>query len=282
MLDGALSDAELSAVTREPDAGWVIPSEDEWYKAAFHYNDGVTGNYWDYPTESNTVPTPEAPSGTDLTNGSANYYGDDYAIGSPYYRTEVGAYDAKPSDSPYATFDQGGNVREWNEIELLPSWRGLRGGSFSHYDISYLHAARRFGWHPTYESYNIGFRVADVSEQAPCADDGDGRVMICHIPPGNPDNARTITVSVNAVPAHLAHGDSCGPCEEDDDLLLRADESEVCSADVNGDGAVGPSDLAFVLGSWGPCVGCPADFDDDGDVDAFDLAQVLGAWGMCP
>ena len=48
----------------------------------------------------------------------------------------------------------------------------------------------------------------------PCADDdGDGRVTICHIPPGNPDNAHTITVSMNAVPAHLAHGDYCGPCE---------------------------------------------------------------------
>jgi hypothetical protein len=48
-----------------------------------------------------------------------------------------------------------------------------------------------------------------------CADeDGDGRVTICHIPPGNPDNARTITVRVNAIPAHLAHGDYCEPCEE--------------------------------------------------------------------
>jgi len=45
-------------------------------------------------------------------------------------------------------------------------------------------------------------------------DDGDGRVTICHIPPGNPDNARTITVRVNAIPAHLAHGDHCGPCQE--------------------------------------------------------------------
>ena len=50
--------------------------------------------------------------------------------------------------------------------------------------------------------------------QDPCADDdGDGRVAICHVPPGNPDNTHTITVSINAVPAHLAHGDYCGPCE---------------------------------------------------------------------
>ena len=43
--------------------------------------------------------------------------------------------------------------------------------------------------------------------------DSQGKVDICHIPPGNPDNAHTINVSVNAVPAHLAHGDFLGACE---------------------------------------------------------------------
>jgi hypothetical protein len=37
-------------------------------------------------------------------------------------------------------------------------------------------------------------------------------VQICHIPPGNPENAHTITVGADAVAAHLAHGDSLGPC----------------------------------------------------------------------
>jgi formylglycine-generating enzyme required for sulfatase activity len=154
-LNGATSNPELQAITREPNATWVIPSEDEWYKAAYHYNDGVTGNYWDYPTESDTAPTSEAPPGTDMTNGSANY---DYAIGAPYYRTEVGAYSAKPSDSPYATFDQGGNVWEWNEA-VIGSYRGLRGGSFVFND-NYLHAAYRY--YPAGGDSDIGFRVAEV------------------------------------------------------------------------------------------------------------------------
>lgn len=38
-------------------------------------------------------------------------------------------------------------------------------------------------------------------------------VTICHIPPGNPGNAHTITISVNALPAHLAHGDYIGSCQ---------------------------------------------------------------------
>ena len=64
---------------------------------------------------------------------------------------------------------------------------------------------------------------------------------------------------------------------------LFMDECDAgCPQDLDGDGWVGASDLAFVLGSWGPCEGCPTDFNGDGVVDAFDLAQVLGAWGMCP
>ena len=44
------------------------------------------------------------------------------------------------------------------------------------------------------------------------SDDGP-KVTICHIPPGNPANWHAITVSINAIPAHLAHGDSLGDCE---------------------------------------------------------------------
>jgi hypothetical protein len=38
-------------------------------------------------------------------------------------------------------------------------------------------------------------------------------VVLCHIPPGNPKAANTISVSPAAVPAHLAHGDYLGPCK---------------------------------------------------------------------
>ena len=50
----------------------------------------------------------------------------------------------------------------------------------------------------------------------PPDDQYEEKVLICHIPPGNPENPHTISVSVNAVPAHLAHGDTEGPCPEDD------------------------------------------------------------------
>ena len=41
------------------------------------------------------------------------------------------------------------------------------------------------------------------------------QVTICHAPPGNPQNAHTITVGAKAAEAHLANhsGDHFGPCE---------------------------------------------------------------------
>lgn len=40
----------------------------------------------------------------------------------------------------------------------------------------------------------------------------NGKVDICHLPPGNPNNPQDIQVNVSAVQAHLAHGDSLGAC----------------------------------------------------------------------
>ncbi|MFH1418471.1 MAG: SUMF1/EgtB/PvdO family nonheme iron enzyme [Planctomycetota bacterium] len=172
-LDGAMSEAELLAITREPDATRVIPSEDEWYKAAYHKNDGVTGNYFDYPTSSDSVPGYVNDSGnlsgtgTTFTEGGtdpgnyATFDGDGGidGIGSPYYRTEVGEWEA--SASTYGTFDQGGNVWEWNEA-VSGSYRGLRGASFHNPGYS-LHAAYRNYYYPLGEISSLGFRVADVS-----------------------------------------------------------------------------------------------------------------------
>ncbi len=39
------------------------------------------------------------------------------------------------------------------------------------------------------------------------------KVLICHVPPGNPDNAQTIKVGSASVKAHLAHGDYLGRCK---------------------------------------------------------------------
>ncbi len=164
-MNGATSNADLLAVTRKPGATWAIPSEDEWYKAAYYDPDKLGGaGYWDYPTQSDTAPTAEAPAGTDLVHGSANYYDGGY-VDPIHYSTEVGAYDAMDlgeyvSDSAYGTFDQGGNMWEWNEAILFDA-RGLRGASAG--DVaSWMIASTRFyesGINATLEGYGGGLRV---------------------------------------------------------------------------------------------------------------------------
>ncbi len=172
-LNGAMSNAELMAVVREPDATWVIPSEDEWYKAAYHYNDGATGNYFDYPTSSDSVPgyvndsgnlypagTAFAEGGTDPGN-YATYDGDggDYGIGSPFYSTRVGEWEN--SSSPYGSYDQGGNMWEWNET-VVGTFRGFRGGSYTYFHVpeSLTAAYRDNPGAPASEYHSGGFRIA--------------------------------------------------------------------------------------------------------------------------
>jgi hypothetical protein len=55
-----------------------------------------------------------------------------------------------------------------------------------------------------------------------------------------------------------------------------------CAEDLDFDHEVGASDLASLLGAWGPAPSNGyADLDADGDVGASDLAIILGAWGSC-
>jgi len=160
-LNGATGE-QLLAVTRKADCKWAITSEDEWYKAAY-YNP-ATETYFDYPTSSDTAPGRDTTETTNPGN-NANYYSEGHLIGSPYYRTPVGEFEL--SDSPYGTFDQGGNIWEWNEAtKLYGNQRGVRGGSFN-YDPS---AQGDFGLHASFRGCNppdvnrndFGFRVATI------------------------------------------------------------------------------------------------------------------------
>ncbi|MGD8451918.1 MAG: SUMF1/EgtB/PvdO family nonheme iron enzyme [Phycisphaerae bacterium] len=163
-LNGAVTRAALLAVVRKPNATWAIPSEDEWYKAAYHYNDGVTGHYYNYPTGSDTTPNNGNPEGD--TGNTANYYDGDHTIGAPYWRTEVGFFSL--SGGCYGTFDQGGNVWEWNEAVFTGTQgtvRGLRGGSYIDVINDFMNAGCRFDYgRPTHDSMDSGFRVARVPE----------------------------------------------------------------------------------------------------------------------
>ncbi|MCX6867625.1 MAG: SUMF1/EgtB/PvdO family nonheme iron enzyme [Verrucomicrobia bacterium] len=153
-LNGATSDVSIS---KNAGATVWIPSEDEWYKAAYYDpNKGGAGvgGYWRYPTQSDALG-----GNTIGVANSANYYDGDH-VGYPGMAlTDVGAYGAN-SDSAYGTNDQGGNVVEWNDAVIYAS-RGVRAGSWNVSGLA-LASSSSFGFDPFLEYAFIGFRVASV------------------------------------------------------------------------------------------------------------------------
>ncbi len=149
------------AIQRNAGWNWAVTSEDEWYKAAYYKGGSTSAGYWLYPTSSDTAPGRDM---ADASGNNANYYSNSLLIGSPYYRTEVGEF--QNSESPYGTFDQSGNVSEWNEAILSIdgdyTFRLTRGGSFTH-QVIYLQASRRYTFWPP-EASIVGFRVSAVPE----------------------------------------------------------------------------------------------------------------------
>ena len=152
-----------NTITRNTGATWVITSEDEWYKAAYYKGGSTNAGYWDYPTSSDNMPGRDL---SDASGNNANWYGTPYPIDSPYYTTVVGEF--QNSDSPYGTFDQGGNIWEWTEAVPRASSRGLRGASFG-VSGSGLLASMRGDYDPAFEYSHFGFRVSQVPEPASMA-----------------------------------------------------------------------------------------------------------------
>ena len=158
-----------TASSRHVSGRWWLPSEDEWYKAA--YFGPVANVYYSYPTGTSNVPDNNLPSAD--TGNSANYHlNSHYTTGNGNYPlTDVGAYTLSPS--PYGTFDQGGNAYEWVDTNTPGI---LRGGLWGD-NAQLLDASFRYGLSPASGFSGVGFRVATVPEnQSPGDFNGDGRV----------------------------------------------------------------------------------------------------------
>jgi len=212
--DGAYTFMGATTVSgRNLGAKVFLPNENEWHKAAFYKGGSTNAGYWTYATQSNTLPNNNPPSAD--TGNSANYYNDGWAVGSPYL-TDVGAYTL--SESAYGTFDQNGNMWEWNERvgDQSPAHRGASWVSQSgrlprdYYSQS----------DPDSEVYSNGIRLASLPEPLLGDLDGDGFVGI-----------NDLNIVLGAWNQSVLQGVS----------LL---------GDPSGDGFVGIDDLNAVLGNW--------------------------------
>ena len=169
-VNGATSGSAPGRNTVNPNTSaaptFYIPTENEWYKAAYYspVKGGVgSPGYYAYATQSDTAPGNNIGPGTN----QANYYAGDYAVtqsssysASQNYLTDVGAFSG--SESFYGTFDQSGNVYQWNDLDGLAasgSSRGLRGGNWINNGLGFSSSDWTTGA-PSKEGIGIGFRLA--------------------------------------------------------------------------------------------------------------------------
>jgi formylglycine-generating enzyme required for sulfatase activity len=168
-LNGAESNAALMAVTRNANWKWALPSENEWYKAAYYKAGGTNAGYWAYPTQSDTGPSNVGADNYLDPGNSANSCGSNnqYTIGAPYYRTMVGEFEN--SAGAYGTFDMGGNVAEYTEgvmdigVPGAPDLQRVkRGGDYYNLD-SAMNSANRYvaPVGPSSIRNDLGFRVVE-------------------------------------------------------------------------------------------------------------------------
>ena len=143
---------------------FFIPTENEWYKAAYFdptLNSGA-GGYYTYATQSNAAPGNQiggtANQANSVTGGVYSVTQSSTYLTSQNYLTDVGAFSG--SGSFYGTFDQSGNVFQWNDLDgTSGSSRGLRGGGC--YDIAFpLSSSVRLTYDSSVENADFGFRLA--------------------------------------------------------------------------------------------------------------------------
>jgi formylglycine-generating enzyme required for sulfatase activity len=126
----------------------VLPSESEWYKAAY----GPSG-YTPYPTGASGPPLPTVCSPPDFLRNIANCGG---VVGEP---TPVGSY--PEASSRNGTLDQGGNVWEWTE-DISGALRRIRGGGYDSPASDLAKESSGQAIDPLTERADLGFRIAVV------------------------------------------------------------------------------------------------------------------------
>ncbi len=141
---------------RNSNARYVLPSENEWYKAAHYSGSGTT--YFDYATGSDVIPTAVS-SGTGAETAVFGGGG----ASAPADITQAGGPSAN------GTMGQNGSVWEWSESAFdgtnnsSSEPRAYRGGDWNNSEY-HLRSSLRDIYMPTISSGVVGFRVASVPE----------------------------------------------------------------------------------------------------------------------
>ncbi len=151
-------------------ATFYIPTENQWYKAAYYKGGGTTAGYWDYATQSDTAPTAvtsgttgigSASTGT-IGSGTGNFANYNFVADWNGQDGNVTTVGTNGGTCAYGAFDMGGNVFEWNDLTgSAGSFRGFRGGDWF-FDQFAMSSSNRDTIGPSFEGNSYGFRLASV------------------------------------------------------------------------------------------------------------------------
>ena len=160
-----------TAPARNNNATFYIPTQDQWYKAAYYKGGSTSAGYWDYATRSDTAPTAVTADTTGIgsagsTGNFANYLDDANWNGRGGNVTTVGTNGVS---SAYGAFDMNGNITEWNDLTGLVAGerRGLRGGFWGSFSELSLLSSFNQDTPASDESDVYGFRLASPAVPEP-------------------------------------------------------------------------------------------------------------------
>ena len=170
-LRGATSGPAVARNTCNPNTGatvtYWVPTENEWYKAAYFSPtlNGGLGGYHLYATQSSSAPgnvVGSTPNHMNVIVGvNFSLTQDPTLFAGQNYLTDGGAFSGSPSH--YGTFDQNGNLYQWNDLDGTPyPYRGVR-GSFWFAGAQAAQSIIFAGQTPTHAGNDVGFRLASIA-----------------------------------------------------------------------------------------------------------------------
>jgi sulfatase modifying factor 1 len=156
---------ESGVVSRNSAARFWIPTEDQWYKAAYYDPTKPAANkYWSFPTRSDKPPRSALVA--DNAPAPAANFQNVYLDNAAGVLAPVGSYPG--SGSHYGTLDQGGSLWEWTASAYPDKKKGpsqiVRGGSWGPGITPLKKTVRRdygpMGGTSLYYDDDTGFRLA--------------------------------------------------------------------------------------------------------------------------